>query len=111
MEERTQKNKHDRKKRLRRTGLIVGLFGSGLYTVVSWAFASETLGLLSVVIPIIILGGILITALKKPLIGGILLVVVGFPTSLTLFGLPLLAAGILFLLSWREGRRYSEPST
>ena len=102
MEERTQIEKRNRTKWLRRAGLIVGLLGGGLATVTYSGFTWEVFGPFAVVIPILVLGSVLITAWKKPLIGGILLVVASMPVAL--FGLPLLAAGILFLLTWAEER-------
>ncbi len=105
MEEQTQVAKRSRRTRLRLVGLIVGLLGAGLDTFIIWGFAG--LGPFGVVIPILILGGIPALAWRKPFIGGILLIVSSFPT-VPPFGLPLLAAGILFLLSWREGRKHEE---
>ena len=108
MEERTQIKKRNRTKWLRRAGLIVGLLGAGISTVTYWGFTQEVLGPFSIAIPILVLGAILFLAWKKPLIGGILLVVASMP--LALFGLPLLAAGFLFLLLGIEGRKYGETS-
>ena len=108
MEERTQIDKRNRTKWLRRAGLIIGLLGGGIATVTYWGFTREVLGFFAIIIPILVLGSILLLAWKKPFIGGILLIVASFPVAL--FGLPLLAAGILFLLSWAEARRHREAA-
>ena len=111
MKEPTQIAKRDRRTKLRRVGLTVGVLGGGLATSVIWVFVPEVevLGSFILVIPILAFGGILTLAWKKPFIGGILLIVFSFPT-VPPFGLPLLAAGILFLLSWREAKRHSEAA-
>ena len=103
MEQGTQTAKHNKQARLRLAGLIVGLLGTGLDAFIIWTFAG--FGLLGLVIPIILLGGILVLAWKKPFIGGILLIVFSLPT-VPPCGLPLLVAGILFLLSWREKEKH-----
>ena len=106
MEERTQKEECNRTKWLRWSGLIVGLLGGGIATVTYWGFTQEVLGPFSIVIPILVFGAILFLAWKKPLIGGILLIVAG--GALAIFGIPLIAAGILFLFLWIEERRHVE---
>ena len=103
MEEGTQKAKHHKQGRLRLAGLILGLLGIGLDAFIIWSFAG--FGLLGLVVPIIVLGCILFLAWMKPFIGGILLIVFSLPT-VPPFGLPLLVAGILFLLSWREKEKH-----
>lgn len=103
VEEQTQTEKRNRSKWLHRAGLILGLLGGGIATVTYWGFTQEVLGPFSIAIPILVLGAILFLAWKKPLIGGILLIIASMP--LGLFGLPLLGAGILFILlviSWRR---------
>ena len=105
MEERTQKAKRNKRTRLRLAGLVIGLLGTALDAFILWSFAG--FGLWGLVIPIIILGGILALAWKKPFLGGILLIVFSLPT-VPPFGLPLLVAGILFLLSWREEQKRVE---
>ena len=105
-EQQNQTEKPNRTKWLRRAGLIVGLLGAGIATVTYWSFTQEVLGPFSIVIPILVLGAILFLAWKKPLIGGILLVVASMP--LALFGLPLIAGGIIFILLWAEERGHPE---
>ena len=104
-----------KKQKLRMAGLVIGLIGGVLYLPIFGA------GL--------VIFGSAALAYKKPLIGGILLIIESlwpmailaasplFPTSealglamlwgalpfiVPIFCLPLLASGILFLLSWRE---------
>jgi hypothetical protein len=105
VEEATQIAKLDKRARLRLAGLIVGLLGTGLDTFIIWSFAG--FGLLGLAVTIIVLGGILFLAWMKPFMGGILLIVFSLPT-VPPFGLPLLVAGILFLLSWREEQKRME---
>ena len=105
MEERTQKAKRNKRTRLRLAGLVIGLLGTALDAFILWSFAG--FGLWGLVIPIIILGGILALAWKKPFLGGILLIIFSLPT-VPPFGLPLLVASILFLLSWREEQKRVE---
>ena len=105
MEEGTQTAKHHKQTRLRLAGLVVGLLGTALDAFIIWSFAG--FGILGLVIPIILLGGILFLTWKKPFIGGILLIVFSLPT-VPPFGLPLMVAGILFLLSWREKEKKVE---
>jgi hypothetical protein len=102
VDEGTQTTKHNKRTRLSLAGLIVGLLGTGLDAFIIWSFAG--FGPLGLVIPIIILGGIVALAWKKPFIGGILLIVFSLPT-VPPCGLPLLVAGILFLLSWRDKQK------
>ena len=102
VKEGTQKAKHNKQSRMRLAGLVVGLLGTGLDAFIIWSFAG--FGLLGLVVPIIILGGIVALAWKKPFIGGILLIVFSLPT-VPPCGLPLLVAGILFLLSWRDKQK------
>ena len=105
MKEGTPTAKLNKQARLRLAGLVIGLLGTALDAFIIWSFAG--FGLLGLVIPVIFLGGILFLAWKKPFIGGILLIVFSLPT-VPPFGLPLLVAGILFLLSWREEQKRVE---
>jgi len=60
---------------------------------------------------IIIFGAIAI-AWKWELIGGILLIIIGMSgINLPVFMFPLLASGIVFIISWREGRQFAEKAT
>jgi hypothetical protein len=95
--------KHNKQNRLRAAGLVIGLLGTALDAFILWSFTG--FGVLGLIIPIIILGGVLFLAWKKLFIGGILLIVFSLPT-VPPFGLPLLVAGILFLLSWREQEKH-----
>ena len=120
---------NNRRKWLRRAGLIVGLVGAGGLTLFILA-TTETLFTWYAVPTVLVLGlpflAMVAVAWKWPLIGGILLIATGlfwtvwravtipptpYPFLLPLLvwgilpvSLPLLASGILFLLSW-EGRR------
>jgi hypothetical protein len=102
---------------------LIGLFTFTLYSYIFTALGAKSW--LTIPLGLFVLGSLLI-ARKWPLIGGVLLLLVGslpigllviisqhgFTYSWFLFWLiptlPLLASGILFLLSWREGRRPSK---
>jgi hypothetical protein len=113
----------NKKRRLCIAGLITGLIGGVLYLPIFG-------------VGLVIIGSVVL-AYKKPLIGGILLIIESlwpmailaasplFPSSealglamlwgaltfiVPIFCLPLLASGILFLLSWRERQRESTGS-
>ena len=123
--------KSRRRKWLRGAGLIIGLVaGAGitllcipiLVVVLAFARGVSSMGvevtgteilymiLLFVTGPIMICSVVL--AWKRSFIGGIVLIVLGLAAALVglgvayilflLVGLPLLASGVLFILSWRE---------
>ena len=104
---------------LRRAGFIVGIITACLL-VLSLIFLIKTFHqggdlfdyLIYVAIPAVLLFGSLFVALKWTLIGGIIVISEGlfltvWKTSSVsmLFGLPLLASGFLFILSWRVGHK------
>ncbi len=108
MEERTQIEKRNRTKWLRQAGLVVGLLGAGLATVVYSGFTWEVFGPFAVIIPILVLDSVLITVWKKPLIGGICWLLPAFPCIFWPS-----ASGIWdsFYSLVRRGRKYLERST
>lgn len=126
--------KGNRRRWLRRIGLIIGLVWAGLWTVFVAASAlSEGFGPVTgeaivassvLTLGVLILWLSIIIAWKRELVGGILLVtagllvVIGYPLGATsridpvgivlvvvIMGLPPVFAGLLFILSWREERR------
>ena len=93
--------------------LILGLIGAGVWTLAMVGlFSVNLLFILVVLIPWVGLA----LAWKRPFIGGVVLIVVGSVTAYALVGLrggdilfllaglPFLVCGVLFILSWREGR-------
>jgi len=104
--------------------LIIGIAWTLTYTGVwlsSYASAVShgdySLGLiLLIVVPIITFGGLAI-AWKRSFIGGVVLIIGGLflaayspaihvsAAAIVVTSLPPVASGVLFLLSWREGRR------
>jgi len=115
-----------RRERLRGAGLILGIieavvlgiFGLSLGSLAEALSASMTLTYwLIVLAPVLFVSGSLFVASKWPLIGGVLFIVFGLLPTIALIGifgtsilllfvsLLLLAPGVLFLLSWREGRK------
>lgn len=121
----------NRRKWLKRIGLIIGLVWASLWTVFVVASAwSEGLGPVTseavvasavLVSGVLFLWGSLVIAWKRGLVGGILLViagllvVIGYPLAVAsridpvgiilivvLMGLPPMVAGLLFILSWRK---------
>ncbi len=126
--------KGNRRRWLRRIGLIIGLVWAGLWTVfVAASSLSEGFGPVTgeaviassvLVLGVLFLWGSLVITWKRELVGGILLVtagllvVIGYPLGATsridpvgivlvmvIMGLPPVFAGLLFILSWREERR------
>ncbi len=117
----------NRRKWLRRAGLITGLLWAGLWTF--FGFASgivEGLGLLGTLIHTLVPGMVFLASVafawKWELIGGVVLIIEGLLVAvlypimaadlietgvialvLLTMGLPPLAAGVLYLLSCREG--------
>jgi hypothetical protein len=82
--------------RLRMAGLITGILGASLDTFILWSFGN--FGIIGAIIPGLIFAGALVLAWRKPLIGGIILIVLSFPTILP-FGVPLMVSGILFVVA------------
>ena len=125
----------ERRRQLRKAGLIVGLLGVGLYTILLLAVAlfgaGDILGIFGVVIlPGLFLYGSFAVALKWERTGWLLLGLEGLVTivvsvvyivgmlvysgrinnhswALLIAGLLLLVSGILFRLAWGEGQRTS----
>ena len=134
MEERKQIAKSNVQTRLRRAGLILGFVGAGVGSPTSFlsclaAFQSPwSLELGYVVFSWLMHWIIILVACKWALVGGVLLILDSsllatflFPghqwsgwnvLSVLFFSifLLLLASGVLFLLSWREGRKHGETS-
>jgi len=121
----------NRRKWLKRIGLIIGLVWASLWTVFVVASAwSEGFGPVTseavfasavLVLGVLFLWGSLVIAWKRGLVGGILLViagllvVIGYPWAVAslidpvgiilivvFMGLPPMVAGLLFILSWRK---------
>jgi len=134
MDKRTQIEKRNRTKWLRRAGLILGFAGAGVGSPTSFlsclaAFQSPwSLELGYVVFSWLMHWAILLVACKWALVGGVLLILdssllvtflfLGHQWSgwnvlsvlfLSIF-LLLLASGVLFLLSWAEARRHREAA-
>ena len=124
----------NRRKWLRRLGLILGLIWAGWFTflfLVLFGIGIQgdfpyLLVLLGdwrswwlVAVPGVISFGSVVIAWKWERIGGAILVILGLVLicSLVVFsiklillaaGFPLLVSGVLFILSWREGRKKDE---
>ena len=141
MEERTQIAKRKRGARLQLAGLIVGIVGAGaclpasFFSCLSAFEAPWSLELGYVMFSWLIHWAILLVACKWALVGGVLLILdSSLPATVlsdeVFFRLPLppfldalvlglwlfiflslLASGILFILSWREGRKQGETSS
>ena len=112
--------------------MIAGLIGAATFTFIWWSLTSLAKVFLPPMSPIdwligaapgpLVFGNVVV-ARKWPLVGGVLLIlegslllvplVIGFQLSASLplllsygvVALPLLASGVLFLLSWREWRK------
>ncbi len=132
MEERTQIAKRNRRTRLRRAGLILGFVGAGIGSPTSFlsclaAFQlAWSLEVGYVVFSWLMHWAILLVASKWALVGGVLLILDSSLLATFLFPghqwsgwnmlsvlflsvfLLLLASGVLFILSWREGRKHGE---
>ena len=135
MEERTQIAKLNRPKWLRRAGLILGLVGAGVGSPTSFlscvaAFQLPwSLEVGYVAFSWLVHWVIILVACRWALVGGVLLILDSSLVAAFLFLghqwsgwnvlsvlflsilLLLMASGVLFILSWGEGRKYLERST
>lgn len=125
----TAKHKYSKKQaRLKLAALVIGLLGVVLFSFAALGaiFSGELHILLYIALP----ACALFIAMRRQLIGGLVLIAFGlYMTGLMLhsiivygemvelviiiyfiFGFPILVSGILFLLTWKEGRHLTDRS-